>query len=176
LSKQLLNRVPHRRAGRCTGQQAHRIEARDDFDYIFLASQATRQNNCARTALRITGYPIDLCDLGRLRTGIYNNDLDGLRFIDMPRSSIAIHRSALLTPWSPVGNSLRSRSRLYAFGIDAFNLVNWLKTPQPQLASPLRGVTACWHWIQRSRDVSATGRKSSMAGTGAAHLIGTTIR
>ena len=129
-----------------TGNKHPLPEARDDFDYIFLAAQ-TSQAKQLRPALRFvlpdTSIPIYATSDSYEPETTNNSDLNGLRFVDMPwvinrDDATAKLHDTIDAIWS-VG--LRNRSRLYAFGIDAFNLVSWLKTPQPQLASPLRGVT-----------------------------------
>lgn len=121
-------------------------EARDDFDYIFLAAQATQARQL-RPALRFvlpdTSIPIYATSDSYEPESTNDSDLEGLRFVDMPW---VINRDGgtekLHDEMSALWNSgLRSRSRLYAFGIDAFNLIGWLKTPQPQLGAPLRGAT-----------------------------------
>lgn len=149
LSKQLLEwrQSPQVRALEdAVGKKSMLTETREDFDYIFLASQATQAKQL-RPALRFvlpdTRIPIYATSDSYEPESSNNDDLDGLRFVDMPwvinrDADIAALHDNLSRVWA---NNLRSRSRLYAFGIDAFNLVNWLKTPQPQLASPLRGVT-----------------------------------
>lgn len=149
LSKQLLmsRKPPQARAlDDALGNRRAADETRDDFDYIFLASQATQAKQL-RPALRFvlpdTKTPIYATSDSYEAETSNNNDLDGLRFADMPwvinrdSESDALH-DTMIRLWS---SSLRSRSRLYAFGIDAFKLVNWLKASQPQLTSPLRGAT-----------------------------------
>ncbi len=165
LSKQLLEsrKPPQERAlDDALGNKRTVIEARDDFDYIFLAAQAGQARQL-RPALRFvlpdTSIPIYATSDSYEPESTGNDDLDGLRFVDMPwvinrDPQIAALHDSMSRLW---GNNLRSRSRLYAFGIDAFNLVNWLKTPQPQLASPLRGVTGLlaldqWGRVRRQSD------------------------
>lgn len=121
------------------------IEARDDFDFIFLAAQPAQAKQL-RPALRFvlpdTSIPI-YATSDSYEPESRNADLNGLRFIDMPwvinrDADTQLLHDRLNRVW---GGNLRNRSRLYAFGIDAFNLIGWLKTPQPQLAAPLRGTT-----------------------------------
>ncbi len=148
LSKQLFasRKPPQARAlDDALGNKRPMEEVRDDFDYIFIAAQASQAKQL-RPALRFV--------LPDAMTPVYstsdsyeaetnNSDLEGLRFVDMPwvinRDSTtgALH-DQMARLWSA---GLRNRSRLYAFGIDAFALINWLQTPQPQLASPLQGAT-----------------------------------
>ncbi|MGE0114802.1 MAG: penicillin-binding protein activator [Steroidobacteraceae bacterium] len=120
-------------------------DARDDYDYIFLAAQPVQAKQL-RPALRFvlpdSSVPV-YATSDSYEPDTINTDLDGLRFVDMPW---VIHRDTdtetLYASMNRVWNSnLRSRSRLYGFGIDAFKLINWLQTPQPQLAAPLQGVT-----------------------------------
>jgi uncharacterized protein len=148
MAKQLLlsKKPPQARAlDEALGNKKPLAEARDDVDFIFLAAQTTQAKQL-RPALRFvlpdTSIPIYATSDSYEPESI-NTDLDGLRFDDMPwvinrdSEAEALH-DAMSRLWS---NGLRNRSRLYAFGIDAFKLINWLKTPQPQLASPLRGMT-----------------------------------
>ncbi len=120
-------------------------ERRDDFDYIFVAAQVAQAKQL-RPALRFVlpdnSIPI-YATSDSYEPESSNSDLEGLRFVDMPwvinrDSETERLHDAVTRAWS---NSMRSRSRLYAFGIDALRLSSWLKTPQPQLASPLRGTT-----------------------------------
>lgn len=122
------------------------IESRDDFDYIFIAAQAAQAKQL-RPALRFVlpdnSVPIYATSDAYEPETSNNSDLDGLRFVDMPwvinrdADIDALHEN-MSRVWS---SNLRGRSRLYAFGIDAFKLANWLKSPQPQLSSPLSGAT-----------------------------------
>ncbi|MGC3982662.1 MAG: penicillin-binding protein activator [Steroidobacteraceae bacterium] len=128
------------------GNKRTTIEIRSDFDYIFLAAQ-TAQAKQLRPALRFVmpdnSIPIYATSDAYEPESTGNTDLDGLRFMDMPWvinrdvDTESLHDN-MNRVW---GSNLRSRSRLYAFGVDAYKLVNWLKSPQPQLASPLRGAT-----------------------------------
>lgn len=120
-------------------------ESRSDFDYVFMAAQGTQARQL-RPAIKFVmannQIPVystsDSIDPANSST-----DLDDLRFADMPW---VINRDAELSSlydsmnrvWS---GGLRSRMRLYAFGIDAFRLSGWLNTPQPQWSAPLRGAT-----------------------------------
>ena len=121
-------------------------EARDDFDYIFMAAQsgpAKQLRPALRFVLPDTSIPIYATSDSYEPEATNSSDLEGLRFVDMPwvinrEGDTARLHDAMSQWWS---SSLRSRSRLYAFGIDAFNLIGWLKAPQPQLAAPLRGAT-----------------------------------
>ena len=147
-AKQLLasRKPPQARAlAEALGNKRTPTEVRDDFDYIFLAAQPAQVKQM-RPALRFVlpdnSIPI-YATSDSYEPETRNTDLDGLRFVDMPwiinrdSDTQSLHDS-LDRVWS---SNLRSRSRLYAFGIDAFKLIAWLKTPQPQLAAPLRGAT-----------------------------------
>jgi len=121
-------------------------EHRDDFDFVFFAAQAAQAKQL-RPALRFMlpdlSIPVystsDAYEPGASTT----SDLDGLRFTDMPW---VINRDpqadALYTSinryWSA---SLRARGRLYAFGADAYTLLDVLKAARPQLVAPVRGMT-----------------------------------
>lgn len=121
-------------------------EHRDDFDFVFFAAQAAQAKQL-RPALRFMlpdmSIPVystsDAYEPGSSTT----SDLDGLRFTDMPW---VINRDpqadALYTTinryWS---TSLRARGRLYAFGADAYTLLDVLKAARPQLVAPVRGMT-----------------------------------
>ena len=147
-AKQLFasHKPPQARAlDEAVGNKHPAAEIRDDFDYIFLAAQSAQAKQM-RPALRFVlpdnSIPI-YATSDSYEPETRNTDLDGLRFVDMPwvinrDGDIQTLHDNLNRVWS---NNLRSRSRLYAFGIDAFKLVAWLKTPQPQLAAPLRGTT-----------------------------------
>jgi outer membrane PBP1 activator LpoA protein len=153
----------------------------DDFDYIFWPRKPqAKQRPALRFVLPDTRIPIYATSDSYEPESHNNDDLDGLRFVDMPwvinrdPQTAALH-DTMNRLW---GNSLRSRSRLYAFGIDAFNLVNWLKTPQPQLASPLRGVTGLLALDQAGRVRRQSDWAQIINGKAQAlpNLIGTTIR
>lgn len=119
---------------------------RDDFDFVFFAAQAAQAKQM-RPALRFMlpdiSIPVystsDAYEPGSSTT----SDLDGLRFTDMP---FVINRDAQTDAlyasinryWA---NSLRSRGRLYAFGADAYTLLDVLKAARPQLVAPVRGMT-----------------------------------
>lgn len=147
-AKQLLasRKAPQARAlDEAVGNKKPAIEIRDDFDYIFLAAQpaqAKQMRPALRFVLPDNSIPI-YSTSDSYEPDTRNTDLDGLRFVDMPwvinrdAEAQALHDN-LNRIWS---TGLHSRSRLYAFGIDAFKLITWLKTPQPQLAAPLSGTT-----------------------------------
>jgi outer membrane PBP1 activator LpoA protein len=119
---------------------------RDDFDFVFFAAQAAQAKQL-RPALRFMlpdiSIPVystsDAYEPGSSTT----SDLDGLRFTDMP---FVINRDAQTDAlyasinryWT---NSLRTRGRLYAFGADAYTLLDVLKAARPQLVAPVRGMT-----------------------------------
>ncbi len=164
------------------GKKPPLIEARDDFDYIFMAAQAAQAKQL-RPALRFvlpdTSIPI-YATSDSYEPESANNDLDGLRFVDMPwvinrDPEIAALYDNLSRLW---GSNLRSRSRLYAFGIDAYHLVNWLKTPQPQLASPLHGATGLLALDQSGRVRRQSDWAQIVNGKPQAlpDVIGTTLR
>lgn len=120
-------------------------EVRSDFDFIFLAGQVA-QGRQVRPALRFV--------ISDARTPVYstsdildpeaaNNDLEGLRVGDMPwvlnrGTALDALYTALRTQWSA---GLRSRSRLYAFGADAYALLNVVNTARPELNAPINGAT-----------------------------------
>jgi len=121
-------------------------EHRDDFDCIFFAAQAAQAKQL-RPALRFMlpdlSIPVystsDAYEPGASTT----SDLDGLRFTDMPwvinrdPQADALY-SSINRYWS---NNLRVRGRLYAFGADAYTLLDMLKAARPQLVAPVRGMT-----------------------------------
>lgn len=117
---------------------------RNDFDFIFMAAPVAQAKQI---------YPAIRYALANLNTPIYatsdsyalegsNNDFEGLRFIDMPwiinrdRSTANLYVD-MANHW---GNSFRSRSRLYALGIDAYRLSERLNTSTTTISLP-RGVT-----------------------------------
>ena len=121
-------------------------EHRDDFDFVFIAAQAAQAKQL-RPALRFMlpdlSIPVystsDAYEPGASTT----SDLDGLRFTDMPwvinRDPQADAMYAGINRyWAP---SLRARGRLYAFGADAYTLLDVLKAARPQLVAPVRGLT-----------------------------------
>lgn len=117
---------------------------RNDFDFIFMAAPVTQAKQI---------YPAIRYALANLNTPIYatsdsyalegsNNDLEGLRFIEMPwvinrdRNTADLYAD-MANNW---GNSFRSRTRLYALGIDAYRLSETLSTTTTNPSLP-RGVT-----------------------------------
>ncbi|MGE0188076.1 MAG: penicillin-binding protein activator [Steroidobacteraceae bacterium] len=125
---------------------AHKIdENRHDFDFIFMAAQATQARQL-RPAIRFVmadnSVPIYAIS-DSYDPDSNTKDIDDLRVADMPwiinRNSESTNLyTQMNAAW---GNTLRVRSRLYAFGIDAFKLSGWLYTARPQLAAPLQGTT-----------------------------------
>jgi outer membrane PBP1 activator LpoA protein len=121
-------------------------ERRDDFDFVFLAAQSAQAKQL-RPALRFNmpdnSVPIYGTSDAYEPESSANTDLDGLRFTDMPwvinrdPQTDALH--ANINRYWP--SNLRGRSRLYAFGADAFQLIEYLKSARPQLATPLRGMS-----------------------------------
>lgn len=127
------------------GNKRETLESRDDYDFVFMAAQLAQARQL-RPAIKfaVTDNSIPIYGISdSFDPGSSNTDLDDLRFADMPW---VINRDNELSglyeqmnrTWA---SGLRVRSRLYAFGVDAFKLSNWLNAPQPQLASPLRGAT-----------------------------------
>lgn len=121
-------------------------ERRDDFDFVFVAAQSS-QARLLRPALRFNmpdnSVPIyGTSDAYEPESGT-NTDLDGLRFTDMPwvidRDPPADALHASIGRYWPA--ALRNRSRLYAFGADAFKLIDFLKAARPQLIAPISGMT-----------------------------------
>ncbi|MES1196419.1 MAG: penicillin-binding protein activator, partial [Steroidobacter sp.] len=121
-------------------------EHRDDFDFVFFAAQAAQAKQL-RPALRFMlpdlSIPVystsDAYEPGASTT----SDLDGLRFTDMPwvidrdPQADAMY-TGINRYWAP---SLRARGRLYAFGADAYTLLDVLKAARPQLVAPIHGMT-----------------------------------
>ena len=117
---------------------------RNDFDFIFIA---------APTAQAKQIYPAIRYALANLSTPIYatadayalegnNSDLEGLRFVDMPwiinrTQDVANLYADMENNWGP---SFRSRSRLYALGIDAYRLSEKIVTSATN-TTLLSGVT-----------------------------------
>jgi outer membrane PBP1 activator LpoA protein len=130
-------------------------ENRDDFDFIFMAAQAAQARQL-RPAIRfvMTDNTIPIYATSDSYDPSHNSkDIDDIRVADMPwivnRDSEATNLYHQMdTVW---GNTLHQRSRLYAFGIDAFKLSSWLQTAQPQLAAPLQGATGLLAMDQSGR-------------------------
>jgi len=117
---------------------------RNDFDFIFIAAPSTQAKQI---------YPAIRYALANLSTPIYatadvyalegsNSDIEGLRFVDMPwiinrTQDIANLYADMENNWGP---SFRSRSRLYALGIDAYRLSEKISTSDTN-TTLLSGVT-----------------------------------
>ena len=120
-------------------------ESRDDFDFVFMAAQPAQARQvypAIRFVLSDASIPV-YATSDSYATDSKSRDIDALRVADMPwvinrDSDTANLYAQMERAW---GAALRSRSRLYAFGIDAYKLCDWLNTAQPQLAAPLHGTT-----------------------------------
>ena len=117
---------------------------RNDFDFIFIAATSTQAKQI---------YPAVRYALANINTPIYatadtyalegsNSDLEGLRFVDMPwvinrDQPIANLYADMENNW---GSAFRSRTRLYALGIDAYRLSEKFSTLSSATPMP-SGVT-----------------------------------
>jgi outer membrane PBP1 activator LpoA protein len=101
-------------------------------DMLFFALDAAR----ARVARPYLGNSLPLYATSQVneKSAILNNELNGVRFVDMPWLLEADHPAVMAYPRAQVGDSLEFE-RLYALGIDAFRLgLELLKgTPEPAL-------------------------------------------
>ncbi|HVY23001.1 MAG TPA: penicillin-binding protein activator [Steroidobacteraceae bacterium] len=121
-------------------------EHRDDFDFVFIAAQAAQAKQL-RPALRFMmpdlSVPVYATSDAFDPFARSNTDLEGLRFDDMPwiidRDARVDTLYSSINHYWPAG--MRMRARLYAFGVDAFTLLDVLKAARPQLVAPLRGMT-----------------------------------
>ena len=121
------------------------IDNRDDFDFIFLAAQPPQAKQlypAIRFVLSNVAIPI-YATSDSFATNSKSTDLDGLRIPDMPwiinpNADDSMHAIQLEQNWEP---TLQQRSRLYAFGIDAFKLCDWLIAPSAQHTSVMMGAT-----------------------------------
>lgn len=128
------------------GNASKIAEWRDDFDFVFVAAQAA-QAKLLRPALRFNmpdnNVPIYSTSDAYEPESAANADLDGLRFTDMPWVIARDPQADVLH--NGIGRywptALRNRSRLYAFGADAFKLIDYLRAARSQLIAPINGVT-----------------------------------
>lgn len=118
---------------------------RPDAQFIFVAAQALT-GRLIRTQLRFNyagRLPVystsDVFEPG----GTGNNDLDGVIFPDMPwvieaYGPVALLREGMNAAWP---ERAPSRSRLYAFGYDAYAIVAELGRQRAPFATPVAGLT-----------------------------------
>ncbi len=88
-------------------------------DMLFFAVDAAR----ARVARPYLGNSLPLYATSQVneKSAIGNNELNGVRFVDMPWLLQADHPAVMIYPRAQVGDALEFE-RLYALGIDAFRL------------------------------------------------------
>jgi outer membrane PBP1 activator LpoA protein len=118
---------------------------RQDAQFIFVAAQSV-SGRLIRTQLRFDyagGLPMystsDIFEPG----GSGNNDLDGVVFPDMPwvidsAGPAALERETVRQTWP---NRSLSRSRLYAFGYDAYAIAAELTRRRNPFGTPVAGLT-----------------------------------
>jgi uncharacterized protein len=121
-------------------------DTRDDYDYVFIAAQPAQAKQL-RPALRFVlpdkSAPVYTTSDSYDAESGGTSDLNDTRIADMPWVIDRDSNSPLLHDnlgklW---GNNFKSRSRLYAFGVDAFRISEWLRSRQASLGSTLNGVT-----------------------------------
>ncbi len=119
---------------------------RSDYDYIFIAAP-TAQARQLRPALRFVlpdiSPPVFATSDSLDAEAANNADLNDTRIADMPwvinrDGELLLLHQQMQQLWS---SGLRARSRLYAFGIDAYRLARWLRGNQASLGTTLRGAT-----------------------------------
>jgi len=121
-------------------------DTRNDYDYIFVATSATQARQL-RPALRFilpdNSPPVFATSDSLEAEAASNSDLNDTRIADMPwvinrDGDLAQLHDQFQQLW---GSGMRARSRLYAFGIDAWRLTSWLRSNQASLGATLRGAT-----------------------------------
>lgn len=119
---------------------------RSDYDYIFIAapaSQARQLRPALRFVLPDNSPPVFATSDSLDAEAADNADLNDTRIADMPwvinrDGDLTLLHQQMQQLWS---SNLRARSRLYAFGIDAYRLARWLRGNQASLGTTLRGAT-----------------------------------
>jgi outer membrane PBP1 activator LpoA protein len=142
------SKARHQALTRQLGRRLHfEPRLRDDFDFIFMAA-FPRQARQLRPQLRFHGATdIPLYATSHVYGGVYNpeadRDLDGVMFGDMPwilESDIAepaLHQS-INAHW---GKRSATYGRLFALGIDAFNVLSHLGPLRAGPYAQYQGVT-----------------------------------
>lgn len=137
----------HQALSRLLGRQPEfEPRRRQDADFLFLIANAP-QARLLRPLLRFhRASQLPVYTTSQVHEGAANplldRDLDGLRFCDMPWVLPDAADPALREQISQLQPAQQQRyTRLYAMGIDAFQLAPYLRGPQTDMLQRHRGVT-----------------------------------